>query len=37
VKLEQDTATIDIERYGLNNLPQLLGVWQIIIDEFSQA
>jgi hypothetical protein len=37
VKLEQDTATIDIERYGLNNLPQLLGVWQIIIDEFSQT
>jgi len=34
--LEGKTVTIDIERYGLKNLPELLGVWQLIVDNFSQ-
>ncbi len=35
LKLENDTVVIDKERYGLKNLPELLGVWQLIIDSFS--
>jgi hypothetical protein len=35
LKLENDTVVIDRERYGLKNLPELLGVWQLIIDSFS--
>ena len=34
LKLENSQVTLDIERYGLKNLPELLGVWQIIIDCF---
>ncbi len=32
--LENSQVIIDTERYGLKNLPELLGVWQIIIDSF---
>jgi hypothetical protein len=33
--LENLQVIIDTERYGLKNLPELLGVWQIIIDRFQ--
>ena len=33
--LENSQVIIDTERYGLKNLPELLGVWQIIIDSFQ--
>jgi hypothetical protein len=32
--LENSQVIIDTERYGLKNLPELLGVWQTIIDRF---
>jgi hypothetical protein len=32
--LEDDTVYIDIDRYYLNDLPQLLGIWQKVIDSF---
>jgi hypothetical protein len=32
--LEGDTVYIDIDRYYLNDLPQLLGIWQKVIDSF---
>ena len=34
--LENSQVIIDTERYGLKNLPELLGVWQIIIDSFQK-
>ena len=36
LKLEDNLVTIDTERFVLNNLPRLLGVWQKIIDSFSE-
>jgi len=33
LKLENNTVLVDIERYFLRNLAELLGVWQLIIDE----
>jgi hypothetical protein len=35
LKLEDNTVTIDINRYMLRNLPELLGVWQLVIDQFT--
>ena len=35
LKLENTQVAIDTERYVLKNLPELLGVWQIIIDSFQ--
>ena len=35
LKLQNNLAIADTIRYGTLNLPQLLGVWQIIIDQFS--
>lgn len=35
VKLHEYTAYIDQTRYFTNNLPQLLGVWQLILDSFD--
>jgi hypothetical protein len=34
LKLQQQQVITDIDRYGLSNLPQLLGAWQCIVDEF---
>ena len=34
LKLEDKEVILDTNRYGLKNLPELLGVWQIIIDGF---
>ena len=36
LKLEDNLVTIDAERFVLNNLPRLLGVWQKIIDSFGE-
>jgi hypothetical protein len=33
--LKDTTVAIDINRYTINNLPELLGVWQLIIDSFT--
>lgn len=35
LKLENMQVHLDNDRYYLNNLPQLLGVWQIIVDSFE--
>jgi hypothetical protein len=32
LKLEENTVWVDITRYNLNNLNELLGVWQKVID-----
>lgn len=32
LRLEDMCVTLDIDRYGLKNLPELLGVWQGIIE-----
>jgi hypothetical protein len=32
--LKDDTVYIDKDRYNLSNLPQLLGVWQMIINTY---
>lgn len=34
LKLEAALVCLDIERYMLKDLPQLLGVWQLIINDF---
>jgi len=34
LKLENMQVHLDSERYYLNDLPKLLGVWQIIVDSF---
>jgi hypothetical protein len=34
MKLEGQTIWKDTETYTLSNLPELLGVWQIVIDFF---
>jgi len=34
LRLQHDQITIDIDRYTLKNLPQLLGAWQTILDTF---
>ncbi len=34
LKLENNQAILDTHRYGIKNLSELLGVWQIIIDDF---
>jgi len=36
LKLENDTITIDTERYFYDNLPKLLGVFQQIIDFYKE-
>ncbi len=36
LKLESTLVTIDTERFMLQNLPQLLGVWQAVIDSFDE-
>jgi len=33
LKLRDKMVSVDIERYGLKNMPELLGVWQIILEE----
>lgn len=33
--LEDNTLRVDIDHYTIKNLPELLGVWQIIIDSFK--
>ena len=33
--LEENTLRVDIKCYTLHNLPELLGVWQVIIDGFK--
>lgn len=33
--LEENTLSVDTNYYTLNNLPELLGVWQMIIDGFK--
>ena len=35
LKLEENTVWVDITRYNLNNLNELLGVWQKIIDFYN--
>lgn len=35
LKLEHNTIFIDKERYFLNNLPQILGIMQYIIDQYK--
>ena len=34
LQLEQNQVLLDINRYGIKNLPELLGVWQIIVQRF---
>lgn len=34
LKLEAMQVTLDTERYYLNDLPSLLGIWQTIVDSF---
>lgn len=34
LQLEKNQAIIDINRYSLKNLPELLGVWQLMINRF---
>lgn len=34
LKLENNQAMLDNQRYGLKNLPELLGAWQQMIDSF---
>ena len=36
LRIENKTAYIDTELYYLNNLPQLLGVWKLVIDFYRQ-
>ena len=36
LKLEDNLVTIDTERFMLQNMPQLLGVWQAVIDSFDE-
>jgi type I site-specific restriction endonuclease len=35
LKLEQQHVTMDTQRYTLQNLPQLLGAWQSMIEQFD--
>jgi len=35
MKLEEQTIWKDTQIYSLANLPELLGVWQIVIDFFK--
>lgn len=35
LKLENKEVILDSNRYGIKNLPELLGVWQVVIDSFS--
>jgi hypothetical protein len=35
IRLEQQQAVIDKERYALQNLPRLLGVWQFVLEAFG--
>jgi hypothetical protein len=35
LKLDDKQAILDSNRYGIKNLPELLGVWQIVIDSFG--
>ncbi len=37
LKLENNLVTIDTERFVFRNLPQLLGVWQMVIDSFAET
>lgn len=37
LKLQDNTIYIDIERYYLNNVPQLLGILQSIVDCYKSA
>ncbi len=34
LKLEGKDVILDSNRYGIKNLPELLGIWQVIIDSF---
>ncbi len=34
LKLEHKEVTLDTNRYGIKNFPELLGVWQIVVDGF---
>ena len=35
MRLHDDDVMIDIDRYPLQNLPKLLGAWQVIIDSLA--
>ena len=35
LKLENNQVYLDIDYYNLNNLPELLGIWQVIVDDFQ--
>ena len=34
LKLEDNEVILDTNRYGTKDLPELLGVWQVVIDSF---
>jgi type I site-specific restriction endonuclease len=34
LQLEKNQVVLDINRYGIKNLPELLGVWQLIVSRF---
>ncbi|TAN46507.1 MAG: hypothetical protein EPN21_20270 [Methylococcaceae bacterium] len=35
LRLAGNNVIVDTARYGLKNIPELLGVWQIVIDSFA--
>ncbi|MDQ7090872.1 MAG: hypothetical protein Q9M50_09525 [Methylococcales bacterium] len=35
LRLENKEVILDIHRYGIKNLSELLGVWQVVIDSFD--
>jgi|WetSurSiteA1Bulk_404760.scaffolds.fasta_scaffold00006_4 hypothetical protein len=37
LKLIDKQVTLDHNRYGIKNLPELLGVWQVVIDGFEET
>ncbi|MEY4769066.1 MAG: hypothetical protein RL637_1705 [Pseudomonadota bacterium] len=34
LQLENNQVILDINRYGIKNLPELLGIWQLIVNRF---
>ncbi len=37
LKLIDKQVTLDHNRYGIKNLPELLGIWQVVIDGFEET
>jgi hypothetical protein len=37
LKLEQNQVILDVNRYGIKNLAELLGVWQRVVDSFTNS